>query len=141
MRLLFGSAGWLLHSTPQGFIPAQDRGYLIVAVQLPAARRSRARPPSCSRSSEMALDTPGVLQHPLFAGIRRSDEDQSDEQLWAIFAFSTTRRSATGKLERRRVILAELRNRFAPNRGGRRRGHSAAARSKAWAPAGGFRDA
>src|SRR5581483_5695624 len=27
---LIGSAGWLLVTTPQGFIPAQDRGYVIV---------------------------------------------------------------------------------------------------------------
>jgi len=32
---LIGSAGWLLFTTPQGFIPAQDRGYVIVSVQLP----------------------------------------------------------------------------------------------------------
>src|SRR5882757_2711402 len=34
---LIGSAGWLLATTPQGFIPAQDRGYVIVSVQLPGA--------------------------------------------------------------------------------------------------------
>ncbi len=34
---LIGSAGWLLVTTPQGFIPAQDRGYVIVSVQLPGA--------------------------------------------------------------------------------------------------------
>src|ERR1700751_957770 len=32
--VLIGGAGWLLATTPQGFIPAQDRGYVIVAVQL-----------------------------------------------------------------------------------------------------------
>src|SRR5581483_3001066 len=34
---LIGGAGWLLVSTPQGFIPAQDRGYLIISAQLPGA--------------------------------------------------------------------------------------------------------
>src|ERR1700678_1230268 len=34
---LIGSAGWLLATTPQGFIPAQDRGYIIISVQLPGA--------------------------------------------------------------------------------------------------------
>ena len=34
---LIGSAGWLLATTPQGFIPAQDRGYVIVSAQLPGA--------------------------------------------------------------------------------------------------------
>src|SRR5437763_799056 len=28
---LIGSAGWLLAITPQGFIPAQDRGYVIIS--------------------------------------------------------------------------------------------------------------
>ncbi len=32
---LMGLTGWELKSLPQGFIPAQDQGYLIVAVQLP----------------------------------------------------------------------------------------------------------
>src|SRR5579864_2342070 len=34
---LIGSAGWLLATTPQGFVPAQDRGYIIVSAQLPGA--------------------------------------------------------------------------------------------------------
>src|SRR5947199_1073885 len=33
--VLIGSAGWLLYTTPQGFIPAQDRGYVIISAQLP----------------------------------------------------------------------------------------------------------
>src|SRR4029078_11241598 len=32
---LIGSAGWLLMTTPQGFIPAQDRGYRISSVDVP----------------------------------------------------------------------------------------------------------
>ena len=35
--VLIGSAGWLIVTTPQGFIPAQDRGYVIVSAQLPGA--------------------------------------------------------------------------------------------------------
>src|SRR3954464_15202539 len=35
--VLIGSAGWLLAITPQGFIPAQDRGYVIISAQLPGA--------------------------------------------------------------------------------------------------------
>ena len=35
--LLIGSAGWLLVTTPQGYIPAQDRGYVIISAQLPGA--------------------------------------------------------------------------------------------------------
>src|SRR5581483_8680723 len=35
--VLIGSAGWLLATTPQGYIPAQDRGYVIISAQLPGA--------------------------------------------------------------------------------------------------------
>src|SRR5579871_2924392 len=35
--VLIGSAGWLLATTPQGSIPAQDRGYVIISAQLPGA--------------------------------------------------------------------------------------------------------
>src|SRR4051795_9091416 len=34
---LIGSAGWLLVTTPQGYIPAQDRGYVVISAQLPGA--------------------------------------------------------------------------------------------------------
>ncbi|WP_033920097.1 efflux RND transporter permease subunit [Sphingomonas sp. 37zxx] len=33
--LLIAAAGWQFYSTPTGFIPAQDQGYVIVAAQLP----------------------------------------------------------------------------------------------------------
>ena len=45
---LIGSAGWLLATTPQGFIPAQDRGYVIVSVQLPGAASLDANHRDCS---------------------------------------------------------------------------------------------
>ena len=48
--LLLAATGYLLVTTPRGFIPAQDRGYLIVIRNFPTAlrwsapRRSRGRP-------------------------------------------------------------------------------------------------
>src|SRR5204862_179101 len=59
---LIGSAGWLLATTPQGFIPAQDRGYVIVSAQLPGAA-SLARTTDVVREIERrALDTPGIVR-------------------------------------------------------------------------------
>src|SRR5258708_10828857 len=64
---LIGSAGWLIVTTPQGFIPAQDRGYVIVSVQLPGAA-SLARTTDIVRQIEKtALDTPGVIRVAAFA--------------------------------------------------------------------------
>jgi hydrophobe/amphiphile efflux-1 (HAE1) family protein len=43
-------AGYLFTSVPQGFIPAQDQGYLIVSIQLPAGA-------SLSRTDDVVKDT------------------------------------------------------------------------------------
>lgn len=67
--VLIGSAGWLVYSTPQGFIPAQDRGYVIVVAQLPGAS-SLARTTAIVKQIEaIALDTPGVARMPALAGL------------------------------------------------------------------------
>ncbi|MFK8250793.1 efflux RND transporter permease subunit [Ancylobacter terrae] len=52
----------LFRSTPQGFIPAQDRGYLIVASQLPGGSSLQRTNEVMTRAAKLALDTPGV-QH------------------------------------------------------------------------------
>src|SRR6201996_1143611 len=75
--VLIGSAGWLLATTPQGFIPAQDRGYVIVAVQLPGAA-SLARTTEIVRQIEdIALAVPGVVRVPSFAGLSGATRTQS----------------------------------------------------------------
>jgi hydrophobe/amphiphile efflux-1 (HAE1) family protein len=75
--VLIGSAGWLLVTTPQGFIPAQDRGYVIVAAQLPGAA-SLARTTAVVRQiEEIALGTPGVVRVPAFAGLSGATRTQA----------------------------------------------------------------
>ncbi|HTA99445.1 MAG TPA: multidrug efflux RND transporter permease subunit [Bradyrhizobium sp.] len=74
---LIGSAGWLLATTSQGFIPAQDRGYIIVSVQLPGAA-SLARTTEIVRQIErIALDTPGIIRVAAFAGLSGATRTQS----------------------------------------------------------------
>jgi len=46
---------------PQGFIPQQDRGYLIVVAQLPPGAALERTDKVMKRATEMALATPGVL--------------------------------------------------------------------------------
>src|SRR3954462_1399857 len=75
--VLIGSAGWLLATTPQGFIPAQDRGYVIVSVQLPGAA-SLARTTEVVREIErIALDTPGIIRVAAFAGFSGATRTQA----------------------------------------------------------------
>jgi hydrophobe/amphiphile efflux-1 (HAE1) family protein len=74
---LIGSAGWLLATTSQGFIPAQDRGYIIVSVQLPGAA-SLARTTEVVREIErIALDTPGIVRVAAFAGLSGATRTQA----------------------------------------------------------------
>ncbi|MFN3349784.1 efflux RND transporter permease subunit [Pseudorhodoplanes sp.] len=46
---------------PQGFIPQQDRGYLIVAAQLPPGASLERTDKVMRQATEIALKTPGVL--------------------------------------------------------------------------------
>ena len=46
---------------PQGFIPQQDRGYLIVAAQLPPGASLERTDKVMRQATEIALNTPGVL--------------------------------------------------------------------------------
>ncbi|MCS0504161.1 efflux RND transporter permease subunit [Ancylobacter mangrovi] len=50
----------LFRMTPQGFIPAQDRGYLIVAAQLPGGAALERTNEVMTRAAKIALGTPGV---------------------------------------------------------------------------------
>jgi hydrophobe/amphiphile efflux-1 (HAE1) family protein len=75
--VLIGSAGWLLATTPQGFIPAQDRGYVIISAQLPGAA-SLARTTDVVRQIEkIALDTPGIVRVAVFAGLSGATRTQA----------------------------------------------------------------
>ena len=61
---LYGGLLWLtvygFSTVPQGFIPQQDKGYLIVNVQLPDAASLQRTDDVVKRVSEIALGTPGV---------------------------------------------------------------------------------
>ncbi|MES2193844.1 MAG: multidrug efflux RND transporter permease subunit [Pseudomonadota bacterium] len=74
---LIGGAGWLLYTTPQGFIPAQDRGYVIISVQLPGAA-SLTRTTEIVREVErIALETPGIIRVAAFAGFSGATRTQA----------------------------------------------------------------
>ncbi|MDQ0349274.1 efflux RND transporter permease subunit [Ancylobacter vacuolatus] len=50
----------LFRTTPQGFIPAQDRGYLIVAAQLPGGAALSRTNAVMTKAAQEVLATPGV---------------------------------------------------------------------------------
>jgi len=110
--VLIGSAGWLLATTPQGFIPAQDRGYVIVAVQLPGAA-SLARTTEVVREIErIALDTPGVVRVPSFAGLSGATRTQAGNSA-ALFPVFDEPEARLKKGLSATSITGELRKRLA----------------------------
>ncbi|HEV8332808.1 MAG TPA: multidrug efflux RND transporter permease subunit [Steroidobacteraceae bacterium] len=67
--LLLGGT-WLMFSiVPGGFIPAQDKGYLIALVQLPNAASLDRTEQVVRQVSELALETPGVEHAIGFPGL------------------------------------------------------------------------
>ncbi|WP_407178058.1 efflux RND transporter permease subunit [Bradyrhizobium sp. STM 3562] len=109
---LIGSAGWLLATTPQGFIPAQDRGYVIVSVQLPGAA-SLARTTEVVREIErIALDVPGIVRVPAFAGLSGATRTQASNSA-ALFPVFDEPEVRIKKGLTATKITAELRKRLA----------------------------
>jgi len=65
---LLGATVYMLQTTPRGFIPPMDQGYVIVVVQLPQGA-SLARTDAVTReASEIIQSTPGVRDAVAFAG-------------------------------------------------------------------------
>ncbi|MFG1294645.1 efflux RND transporter permease subunit [Xanthobacter variabilis] len=54
--------GYLFTTTPQGFIPQQDRSYLIVVAQLPPGASMERTEAVMKRAGDLVLGTPGVAR-------------------------------------------------------------------------------
>jgi HAE1 family hydrophobic/amphiphilic exporter-1 len=67
--VLIGLAGWRFWATPTGFIPAQDQGYVIVAVQLPPGASLQRTTDMLTRVQTIALNNPATQTTAAFAGL------------------------------------------------------------------------
>ena len=113
---LTGSAGWLLATTSQGFIPAQDRGYVINSAQLPGAA-SLARTTAVVREIErIALDTPGIVRFGAFAGFSGATRTQARNTA-ALFPVFDEPETRLKKGLSANAITAELRKRLSVTQG------------------------
>lgn len=65
---MIGATGWGFEEAPSGFIPSQDKGYLLVNVQLPDAASVERTQKVMSRIEDIALKTPGVKHTVAIAG-------------------------------------------------------------------------
>jgi hydrophobe/amphiphile efflux-1 (HAE1) family protein len=113
---LIGSAGWLVYSTPQGFIPAQDRGYVIVVVQLPGASSLNRTTEIVREIERIALEVPGVVRVPSFAGFNGATRTQASNAAALFPVFDDAEERAKHGLTSN-GITAELRKRLAAIQG------------------------
>jgi len=109
--ILIGSAGWLLVTTPQGYIPAQDRGYVIISAQLPGAASLARTTEIVRRIENIALDTPGISHIAVFAGLSGATRTQASNSA-ALFPVFEEPEVRLKKGLNARVITADLRKRL-----------------------------
>jgi hydrophobe/amphiphile efflux-1 (HAE1) family protein len=113
---LIGSAGWLLATTPQGYIPAQDRGYVIVSAQLPGAASLARTTEIVRRIESIALDTPGIVRVAAFAGLSGATRTQASNSA-ALFPVFEEPEVRLKKGRTAAVITADLRKRLSAIQG------------------------
>jgi HAE1 family hydrophobic/amphiphilic exporter-1 len=75
--VLIGIGGYGLSRVPTGFIPIEDQGYLLVAVQLPDGASLDRTQRVLDRVSELSSKSPGVEQAITIAGISALDNSSS----------------------------------------------------------------
>ena len=109
-------AGWDLTATPQGFIPAQDQGNLLVSITLPPGA-SLGRTDAVARDvAHRLLAAPSVTAASIYAGVDATSgtTSSSGAQIYLILR---------GFAERQRLglsakgIMADLQKRLAPIQG------------------------
>jgi HAE1 family hydrophobic/amphiphilic exporter-1 len=75
--ILIGIGFWGLSRVPTGFLPIEDQGYLIAAVQLPDGAALDRTQKALDKVAEFAGKTPGVSQVITIAGISALDNSAS----------------------------------------------------------------
>jgi multidrug efflux pump len=65
---LIGLTGFGFSRIPSGFVPSQDKGTLVVNVQLPDSASLERTVEVCAAVEKMALETPGAIHTATFAG-------------------------------------------------------------------------
>ncbi len=110
--LLIGGTAYLLVVAPKGFIPAQDRGYVVVAVQLPAAASLHRTAEIVKEVQKIALDTPGVVVVPALAGFSGATRTLSSNAA-ALFPVFDEPEVRAKKGLTSNTIAADLRKRLA----------------------------
>ena len=101
-------------AAPSGFIPQLDRGYIIVAAQLPPGAAIDRTDKVLRRAVDIALDTPGVAGAVNFVGFSGATFTQASNSGAAFLVLEPFDKRAGDKAKSANGIQAELFKRFAP---------------------------
>jgi hydrophobe/amphiphile efflux-1 (HAE1) family protein len=82
---LIGLAGYMFVTVPQGFIPQQDQGYLVVSFSLPSGASLSRTSEVIQRAENIILSTPGFAHTASFAGFSGATRTNAPD-VGAIFA-------------------------------------------------------
>ncbi len=85
---LIGLAGYMFVTVPQGFIPQQDQGYLIVSFSLPSGASLARTSAVIQRAEKIILSTPGFAHTASFAGFSGATRTNAPD-VGAVFAVET----------------------------------------------------
>ncbi|NTZ81760.1 efflux RND transporter permease subunit [Burkholderia metallica] len=110
--VLIAATGYLLVSSPKGFIPAQDRGYLVVLVRTPDGATLERTSAVARKIEDIALSVPGVARVPVFSGVNAATGTNSANSagLFPVFQPWPERKARGLTID---TIAAELRKRLA----------------------------
>ena len=102
--------GWWYQQTPQGFLPEEDQGYVVIAVQLPdAASVDRTREVT-DKMNNVLRDTPGVENWFVLGGFSLLDGTAAPNSATAFAAWKDwKKRDATQTQD---ALIARLREKF-----------------------------
>ncbi|MCA9021437.1 MAG: efflux RND transporter permease subunit, partial [Planctomycetaceae bacterium] len=107
---LLGLTWFGFTKVPSGFIPAQDQGYLIIAIQLPPGASLNRTDKVTRQITDMALEVPGVSNAVSFVGFSGATRANSSNSA-AIFPVLEDAKLRATKGQSVETILAELRKR------------------------------
>ncbi|MDT3720684.1 multidrug efflux RND transporter permease subunit [Pseudomonas oryzihabitans] len=110
--LLIAGTVYLLMSTPKGFIPAQDRGYVVVLITMPDGSTLERTSAVARRVEDIALGVPGIARVPVFSGTSAATGTNSPNSagLFPVFKPWAERKPDGLTIDK---IAAELRARLA----------------------------
>ncbi|NLA20798.1 multidrug efflux RND transporter permease subunit [Burkholderia cepacia] len=110
--VLIAATGYLLVSSPKGFIPAQDRGYLVVLVRMPDGATLERTSAVARKIEDIALSVPGVARVPVFSGVNAATGTNSANSagLFPVFQSWPERKARGLTID---TIAAEMRKRLA----------------------------